>query len=160
MPMIKYSIYIVDDEQTITGSVTMALEDDYQIKAFSDAESAIGAIKKDPPDLILLDIGLPGMSGIDALNEIKAKHSEVLVIMITAYEDIETVILAMKAGAYDYVIKPLHMDGLEVTIRNALETIRLRKEVQDLQEKHLKEISPVLSPKAMQSRMSWSSSRW
>ncbi|MCP4625921.1 MAG: sigma-54-dependent Fis family transcriptional regulator, partial [bacterium] len=65
-----------------------------------------------------------------------------LVIMITAYEDIGTVISAMKLGAYDYVVKPLHMDSLENTIRNALETIRLRKEVQELQEKFLQENVP------------------
>jgi DNA-binding NtrC family response regulator len=59
--------------------------------------------------------------------------------MITAYEDIDTVIAAMKLGAYDYVVKPLYMDGLAVTLENALETIRLRKEVQALQEKHLQE---------------------
>jgi DNA-binding NtrC family response regulator len=142
MSMIKYSIYIVDDEQAITDSVTMALEDDYQIKAFSDAEMAIAQLPKDPPDLILLDIGLPGMNGIDALRHIKDVYPDILVIMITAYEDIDTVISAMKLGAYDYVVKPLHMDGLEVTIRNALETIRLRKEVRALQEKHLKEHIP------------------
>jgi DNA-binding NtrC family response regulator len=140
--MIKYSIYIVDDEQTITDSVTMALEDDYRIQAFSDAETAIVQLEKDPPDLILLDIGLPGMNGIDALRHIKDVYPDILVIMITAYEDVDTVIAAMKLGAYDYVVKPLHMDGLEVTIGNALETIRLRKEVRTLQEKHLKEHIP------------------
>ena len=122
-----YSIYIVDDEQTITDGVTMALEDDYRIKAFSDAETAIAHIEKDPPDLILLDIGLPGMNGIDALRHIKEVYPDILVIMITAYEDVDTVISAMKLGAYDYIVKPLYMDGLEVTIGNALETIRLRK---------------------------------
>jgi DNA-binding NtrC family response regulator len=137
-----YSIYIVDDEQTITDSVTMALEDDYRIKSFSDAETAIAHLEKDPPDLILLDIGLPGMNGIDALRHIKDVYPDVLVIMITAYEDVDTVISAMKLGAYDYVVKPLYMDGLEVTVGNALETIRLRKEVRTLQEKHLKEHIP------------------
>ena len=77
-----------------------------------------------------------------ALSEIKDRNSEILVIMITAYEDIETVISAMKAGAYDYVVKPIHMDSLEITIRNALDTIRLRKEVQILQEKYLVENVP------------------
>jgi DNA-binding NtrC family response regulator len=140
--MITYSIYIVDDEQTIRDGVTMALEEDYQVKAFADAETAIAEIEKDPPDLVLLDIGLPGMNGIDALRHIKDLFADILVIMITAYEDVDTVISAMKLGAYDYVIKPLYMDGLEVTISNALETIRLRKEVQALQEKHLKEHIP------------------
>ena len=140
--MISYSIYIVDDEQTITDSVAMAFEDDYRIRAFSDAETAIAQLQKDPPDLILLDIGLPGMNGIDALRHIKDVCPDILVIMITAYEDVDTVISAMKLGAHDYVVKPLYLDGLEVTIRNALDTIRLRKEVRTLQEKHLKEHIP------------------
>ncbi|UCH22269.1 MAG: sigma-54-dependent Fis family transcriptional regulator [Deltaproteobacteria bacterium] len=140
--MIKYTIYVVDDEETITQSIKMAIETDYRVLTFADAETAIDAIKKDPPDLVLLDIGLPGISGVEALGEIKNQYPDMLVIMITAYEDIETVISCMKSGAYDYVIKPLHMDGLEVTIRNALDTIKLRKEVQALQEKFLKENLP------------------
>ena len=138
----QYSIFIVDDEKTIREGITMALEADYQVRAFSDAETGIDAIKTYLPDLMLLDIGLPGMDGIEALQKIKSAYPEILVIMITAYEDIKTVISAMKLGAYDYVVKPIHMDGLEVTIRKALETIRLRKEVQDLQEDYLKENIP------------------
>ncbi len=140
--MITYSIFIVDDEQTIRDGATLALEVDYRVKAFADAETAISAMQKAPPDLVILDIGLPGMSGIEALREIKKEHPAAPVIMITAYEDIDTVVSAMKAGAYDYVVKPLHMDSLEVTIKNALDTIRLRKEVQGLQQKHLQEHVP------------------
>jgi len=140
--MIPYSIYIVDDEKTIREGVSMALEADYSVKAFATAESAIDTIKENLPDLVLLDIGLPGMNGIEALRTIKNLYPDILVVMITAYEDISTVISAMKLGAYDYVVKPIHMDGLEVTIRNALETVRLRKEVQSLHEKYLKENLP------------------
>ncbi len=140
--MISYSIYIVDDEEIIREGVTMALEADYQVEAFPTAESAMGAIKDNPPDLVLLDIGLPGMDGSEALEKIKEHYPDILISMITAYEDINTVISAMKLGAYDYVVKPIHMDGLEVAIRNALETIRLRKDVQALQENYLKENLP------------------
>jgi two-component system response regulator AtoC len=140
--MISYSIYIIDDEQTIREGIAMALEADYQVEAFATAEAAIEAMKNSPPDLILLDIALPGISGIEALPEIKRIVPDVLTVMISAYEDIDTVISAMKLGAYDYVVKPIHMDSLEVTIRNALETVRLRKEVQGLQEKYLKENVP------------------
>ena len=140
--MIQYSIYIVDDEESIREGVSMALEAHYKIEAFSSAETAIDAIKANLPDLVLLDIGLPGMDGIDALREIKDLHPDVLIIMITAYEDINSVISAMKLGAYDYVLKPLHMESLEMTIRNSLETIRLRKEVQLLQERYLRENLP------------------
>ncbi|MBE9569362.1 MAG: sigma-54-dependent Fis family transcriptional regulator, partial [Proteobacteria bacterium] len=140
--MITYSIYIVDDEVTIREGITMALEADYRVEAFSTAETAIDAMKNDPPDLVLLDIGLPGMNGIEALRTIKNLYPDILVVMITAYEDVNTVISAMKLGAYDYVVKPIYMDGLEVTIRNALETVRLRKEVQILQERYLKQNLP------------------
>jgi two-component system response regulator AtoC len=140
--MITFSIYVIDDEQTIRDGVTLTLEADYRIRSFSKAEPAIDALEEDPPDLILLDVGLPGIDGIEALRQIKSSNPDILVIMITAYEDVDTVISAMKLGAYDYVIKPLHMDGLEVTIRNALDSIRLKKEIQQLQEKHLKENIP------------------
>lgn len=137
--MISYTIYVVDDEETIREGVTMSLETDYQVKAFSSSETAIEAMNNNPPDLVLLDIGLPGMDGIEALDKIKKLYPDILIIMITAYEDIKTVIAAMKLGAHDYVVKPIHMDALEVSIQNALETIRLRKEVQLLQERYLKE---------------------
>jgi len=142
--MIQYSIYIVDDEETIREGVSMALEGDYKVQAFATAEGAMDAMKEHPPDLVLLDIGLPGMDGIEAIGKIKDLYPDVLIIMITAYEDIDTVISAMRLGAYDYVVKPLQMDGLEVAIRNALESVRLRKEVQILQEQYLKENLPCI----------------
>ncbi len=140
--MISYSIFIIDDEETIRDGLTMALDSDYKIHSFSNAEDALEKIPSLLPDLILLDIGLPGMSGIDALGKIKGIFPDIPVIMITAYEDVHTVISAMKLGAYDYVVKPIQMEGLEATIRNALETIRLRKEVRLLQERYLRENFP------------------
>jgi DNA-binding NtrC family response regulator len=141
-PVIRYSIVIVDDEKTIRDGIMMAFDGVYEAAAFADAEAALDALQTDPPDLVILDIGLPGMSGMDALKKIKAEHPQLPVIMITAYEDIDTVISAMKAGAHDYVVKPLHMDILEIAIENALDTIRLRKEVQALQERYLNEQVP------------------
>lgn len=140
--MISYSIFVLDDEETIREGISMALEREYLVKTFSTGKTAIDAIQEDPPDLILLDIGLPDMNGIEALRKIKAIHPDVLVIVVTAYEDIDTVVSAMKLGASDYVVKPIYMEGLRVTIRNAIETIRLRKEVQVLQERYLKENLP------------------
>jgi DNA-binding NtrC family response regulator len=140
--MISYSIYVVDDEKVAREGITLALKKRYQIKAFASAEAALEALEREAPDLILLDIGLPGMNGIEALEKIKNLYPDTLVIMITAYEDIGTVISAMKLGAYDYVVKPLEMNSLLVTVRNALETIRMRKEIQALHEKYLKENLP------------------
>ena len=135
--MIEYTLYIIDDEETIRDSIVMALEETYRVAAFDSAEPALAAMRTDPPDLVLLDIGLPGMDGIDALEEIQRRQPGLLTVMITAFEDIDTVIAAMRRGAYDYVVKPLHMEGLATTIRNALETIRLRKEVQQLRQQML-----------------------
>ncbi len=137
----KYLIYVVDDEESIRDAAQLTLTE-YQVAAFASAEEAIPAIDEQPPDLVLMDIGLPGVNGVEAMSQIKAAHPEVLFIMITAYEDVETVVRAMKEGAYDYVVKPLHMDTLRKTIANALETIRLRKEVQRLQARYLRENLP------------------
>ena len=140
--MIKYTINVVDDDELVREGVISALESDYSLKAFPTAEDVLKSLKIKLPDLILLDIGLPGMDGIEALSKIKEISPDILVIMITAFEDIDTVISAMKQGAYDYVVKPLHLDALKATIQKALETIRLRKEVQMLQESYLKENIP------------------
>ncbi len=140
--MTPYSLFVVDDEETIRDGLAIALEPQYRVDVFENAENAIKALPHGLPDLILLDIGLPGISGIDALKDIKRQYPDVLVIMITAYEDVTTVVSAMKLGAYDYIVKPIQMDGLEVTLKNALESIRLRKEVRMLQEKFLKENLP------------------
>ncbi len=140
--MISYSIYLVDDEEVARDGITQAIKDKYSITGFETAEKALAAMKKTVPDMVLLDIGLPGMSGIDALQQIKDTYPDVVVIMITAYEDIATVISAMKLGAYDYIVKPIHIDSLIITINNAIENIRLKKEVRSLQEKYLSENIP------------------
>jgi two-component system response regulator AtoC len=140
--MVEYSIVVIDDEETIRQGIVMALETDYKIRAFGDAETALKAIGGAPPDLVLLDIGLPGMNGIEALDRLKSLCRDLLVIMITAYEDINSVVSAMKLGAYDYLVKPIHMDSLEIAVRNALGTIRLRKEVQALQQRYLEDSVP------------------
>lgn len=140
--MIRFTVYVVDDEESILKGVSMGLKRDYRVRGFATAEAVIEGLKSELPDLILLDIGLPGMSGVEALKRIREAHPEVLVIMVTAYEDLQTVIVAMKAGAYDYIVKPLHMDTLRVTVKNALKTLRMRKEVQALQESCLKENLP------------------
>ncbi|MGD9088619.1 MAG: sigma-54 dependent transcriptional regulator [Desulfobacterales bacterium] len=141
--MSSYCIYIVDDEALARNGLKLALKKtNYSVKGFGTAESAIKAIDTDPPDLVLLDIGLPGMSGVEALEIIKQRHPEVIVVMITAYEDVQTVVSSMKNGAYEYVVKPVQMDALLVILRNAFETIAMRKEIQTLHAKYLKENLP------------------
>jgi DNA-binding NtrC family response regulator len=140
--MITFTIYIVDDEESIRQGVSYSLQEKYQVKTFATAEESLEALKHETPDLILLDIRLPGMNGLEALEKIKALHPEIFVLMLTAYDEIDTVISAMKHGAYDYIIKPLHIDSLRASVKNALDTIKMRKEIQLLQEHHLKEHIP------------------
>jgi DNA-binding NtrC family response regulator len=140
--VISFSVFVVDDEEVARGGLTMALEGAFATRGFAAAEDALEAMQQDQPDVVLLDIGLPGMSGTDALRLIRERHPDVIVVMITAFEDITTVIAAMKLGAYDYIVKPVHMESLLVTLHNACETIRLRKEVRTLQEKYLLENIP------------------
>jgi len=140
--MSKERICIVDDDPTILEGLAMALEDAYEVRAFSNAEDALAALPEALPDLILLDVGLPGQNGVRALEQIRSAYPNVLAIMITAYEDMETVVAAMRLGAYDYVVKPLHMDALETRIRNALQSARWRKEVERVQEQYLREHHP------------------
>lgn len=140
--MQPFSIFVVDDEESIRHGVSFALKRDYAVKTFATAEDTLEALQAGAPDLILLDIGLPGMSGIEALEVIKEQIPGILVIIVTAYEDIDMVVKAMRLGAHDYIIKPIQLDLLRVSIKNALETIKLRKEIQALQEKCLRENTP------------------
>lgn len=123
--------------------IRIALEPRYRVRAFGDAESAVEGVKEDPPDLVLMDIGLPGMSGIEGLRAVKSLRPEILVIVITAYEDVQTVVAAMKGGAFDYVVKPLHAETVEASVEKALETVRLQKEVRELQERCLRDNVPL-----------------
>ena len=133
----------MEDEESVREGIRIALDPKYKVRSFADAESAVEALRTDPPDLILMDIGLPGMSGIEAIRAVKALRPEVLIIVITAYEDVQTVVAAMKCGAFDYVVKPLRAETLETSIENALGTIRLRKEVRGLQERCLRDNVPL-----------------
>jgi DNA-binding NtrC family response regulator len=138
----KYSIAIVDDEELIRDALDITLSDQYDILLFETAESFLTAIERTMPDLVLMDIGLPLMTGIEALEIVKQKYTDLPVIMITAYEDINMVIQSMKIGAFDFVLKPLNPDILELTIKKAVSSIALIKEVKILQEKYLQENHP------------------
>ncbi|MEH0022570.1 MAG: sigma-54 dependent transcriptional regulator [Desulfobacter sp.] len=140
--MIQYSIAIVDDEETIRDSLDMVLSATYAVDLHKDAESFLASLSDAVPDLVLMDIGLPEMSGIDALERFKTEHPDVPVIMITAYEDISMVIRSMKNGAFDFILKPINPDILELTIGKAIASIALVKEVKLLQEKFLRENEP------------------
>ena len=140
--MITYTISIVDDEESIRDSLDIILSDEYRVTGYADAESFLAQADTVQPDLVLMDIGLPDMGGIDALSILKKKNPATPVIMITAFEDISMVIRSMKIGAFDFILKPINPDILELTIKKAIASIALRKEVEILQEKYLMENHP------------------
>lgn len=130
--MSTYSILIVDDEILTLSNLKKILEkEDYEVHVADSGEAALEIIEKYKPHLILLDLMLPGISGIEVLKRVKEMERETIVIMMTAYEILEKAVEAMKIGAYDYLLKPFKINELKATIRRALETLSLRIRVQD-----------------------------
>jgi DNA-binding NtrC family response regulator len=138
----NYSLLIVDDEESIRDSLSMALGRQYAVSVCATGKEALERLVELTPDLVLLDIGLPDVSGLEVLDGIRRKVSHAAVIMITAFEDLDTVISAMKRGAFDYLVKPLRMDALKLCLERAGSSIRLGKEIRLLQDKALREQIP------------------
>ncbi len=133
--MTSYSILIVDDETLTLNNLRKALEKEgYEIYLADSGERALEIMDKLKPDLVLLDLMLPGISGLEVLKNTKERGNETIVIMMTAYEILEKAVEAMKLGAYDYILKPFKISDLKNTIRRALETLYLRIRIQE----HLK----------------------
>lgn len=125
--MSTYSLLIVDDEILTVNNLKKVLEkDNYEVYVADSGEMALEIIEKYKPHLVLLDLMLPGISGIEVLKHVKALERETIVIMMTAYEILEKAVEAMKLGAYDYLLKPFKINDLKNTIRRALETLSLR----------------------------------
>jgi DNA-binding NtrC family response regulator len=128
--MAKARIMVVDDEKLIRWSLKENLEkENYEVYTAASGEEALELIHEELPDLILQDIKLPGISGLEILEEVKKLREESLVIMMTAYGDVNTSVKAMKLGAYDFIEKPFVFDKLKLTIAKALETVTLKTEV-------------------------------
>lgn len=129
-------ILLVDDEEdmnTIFSSV--ANDEGIEVTVVDTAEKGIEIVCANEIGAVFLDLKLPGMNGMDALREIKSKNSEIPVVIITGYETVETAVEAIKLGAYDYLVKPIPLEKLKVTIRNAARTYQLSRKVRSLQEK-------------------------
>ncbi len=138
----NYSLFIIDDEESIRDSLSMALGRHYAVSTCAGGKEALERLPLLAPDLVLLDIGLPDMSGLEVLDNIRRLAPHAAVIMITAFEDLDTVIAAMKRGAFDYLLKPLRMDALKLCLERAGSSIRLGKEIRLLQDKALREQIP------------------
>ena len=126
-------ILIVDDERLVRWSLRQKCEDwGYPVVEAESGEPALKIAQQESPDLVLLDVRLPDMSGLEVLEQMRKNGDARAVIMITADPQLDDVKDALKLGAYDFVGKPIDFDELNVAIKNALETTRLRSEVQSL----------------------------
>ncbi len=148
------AILIVDDEMTILQSLGGILSDEgFETLTASNGYEALKLIQEESPDLVLLDIWMPGMDGIETLQEIKRTNPFLQVIIISGHGTIETAVKATKLGAYDFIEKPLSIEKVVVTINNALNFRRLEEENRFLRKKTLEKHSitgnspPVLAMK-------------
>jgi len=129
----KSRILVVDDEAEIRRSVRMILEyEGYEVLEASSGPDAIAIVEREAPDLVFLDIKMPGMDGLDALQRIRTSNDALPVVIISGHGTVSTAVEATKAGAFDFIEKPLTTERVLVTIRNALDRTRLADENRSL----------------------------
>ncbi|MBI5575934.1 MAG: sigma-54-dependent Fis family transcriptional regulator, partial [Deltaproteobacteria bacterium] len=129
--MARSRIIVVDDERIIRWSIQQALaQDGHIVSTVETGEEALAQAADEMPDLVFLDITLPGIDGIEVLRRLKAMDPSATVVMVTATDDLKTAVKAMQLGAHDYVSKPFDLDRLRVIAQNALDRHELRQEVE------------------------------
>jgi two-component system nitrogen regulation response regulator NtrX len=129
----RRNILVVDDEEDIRISLTGILEDEgYRVDSCSSAEEAFQRIQKEEPDILYLDIWLPGKDGLQVLDYVRKEYSDMPVVMISGHGNIETAVETIKKGAFDFIEKPLSLEKVVVTANRAIEFKNLQQENQDL----------------------------
>jgi DNA-binding NtrC family response regulator len=132
----KLSILIVDDEESVRDSLyNWFIEDGYHVDTAENAKKALSVLESENFDIILADIKMPGMDGLEMLRRIKLLKPESIVIIMTAFATVDTAVQALKDGAFDYVTKPFDPDDLSHLIRNASKQISLTEENENLRKK-------------------------
>jgi DNA-binding NtrC family response regulator len=131
----EVEILIVDDEVNIRSAMLTILEKrGHHVRAVGSGEEAWAFLSETPVELVITDLKMPGLSGLELLRKVKAGHPDTEVVVMTAYGSVETAVEAMKLGAYDYVTKPIEKDRLPVVAEKALEKRRLAVENRRLKE--------------------------
>jgi len=131
------TLLIIDDDKSIRKAFSMTLSDSYEVHNASDGKTGLAQLRKQEPDLILLDIGLPDIDGLELLKKVKKKSPDTVVIMVTAFRDIKMVVEATKLGAFDYLVKPVDSHELRLTVKIGLENraLKSRLELQQMADK-------------------------
>jgi len=132
----KISILIVDDEESVRESLTLWFtEDGYRVDCAENAKQALSILESDVFDIILTDLKMPGMDGLELLQRIKSLNKDSIIIVMTAFATVDTAVKALKEGAFDYVTKPFDPDDLSHLIRNASRQISLAQENETLKKR-------------------------
>jgi two-component system NtrC family response regulator len=122
-------VLVVDDDESLRRVTQVELEQaGFNALTAADGNEALILLQKLTPDLVITDLKMPGMSGMDLLRRIRAEYPDVLVVMLTAFGTVESAVEAIKAGAYDYITKPVHPDELEMVARRCLDHLQLVEE--------------------------------
>ncbi len=129
----KISILIVDDEESVRESLNLWFtEDGFQVACAENAKQALSILESDVFDIILTDLKMPGMDGLELLQRIKTLNKDSIIIVMTAFATVDTAVRALKEGAFDYVTKPFDPDDLSHLIRNATKQVLLTHENETL----------------------------
>jgi two-component system nitrogen regulation response regulator NtrX len=123
------TILVVDDEESICKSLKAILSDEgYQVLVAGSGEEAVKIVEEEMPQLVLLDVWLPGMDGLETLKAFKKINPQALVIIMSGHGTIETAVKATKLGAFDFIEKPLSLDKIIILVNNAINLVRLKEE--------------------------------
>ncbi|MEQ8214935.1 MAG: sigma-54 dependent transcriptional regulator, partial [Smithellaceae bacterium] len=126
-------ILVIDDDAAVCETLKLCLkEDGYTVDTAQSGTDGLNKYVSNPADVVILDIRLPDVDGFLVLEDLKEENENIKVIMITAYYDMETTINAMKAGAFDYLHKPLDIDELDAAIKRALKSLEMEKKMEGL----------------------------
>src|ERR1035438_7597995 len=127
-----YSALIIDDEELTLRTISRGLrQDGFEVFTALSGEDGLKVFQEEKPDLVLLDIVLPGIDGVDVLRQIKQSNPTAIVIMMSAYHLVERAVEAMKLGAFDYLVKPFHLEDMMNILHRAAEVLALRVRVRD-----------------------------
>lgn len=123
------SVMIVDDEEDFLETLVKRLEKrDVKVIGAKSGEEALELLQESPVDVVVLDVKMPGMDGIEALKEIKRRHPLVEVVLLTGHASTEVAIRGMELGAFDYLMKPIGMDELLYKVQDAYERVSIQKQ--------------------------------
>jgi len=124
---------VVDDDPSLRRVLQVQLEEDgYEVEVAASAQQSLSMLQLRPFDLVIADLKMPGMSGLELLQHARSQHPQMHVIMLTAFGTVDTAVEAMKAGAFDYLTKPVHPDEMAVVVRRAMEHVHLVEQVRAL----------------------------